>query len=525
MNAGPIAVRNQNVTECRQRFRTRWISICTLAAALTCLLAVLGCDDPEETSGPAQGQIAAGDQRGQLFETFARNLNQLEDFPPQQMLPTLRDYLNQWQRQVQIEFAWSLDPVVKSLPEKFRTLPEVARIEAEEYDTGDMEFLAECVWLRDIAKQARGEGYGELKTAANLFDWTIRNLQIEPDDAEKGTVANQNLSEILLVGRATAIERAWVFIQLCRQLGIDAVMLAIPDRDDSSKATPWLPAVRVQDELYLFDTRLGLPIPGPDGRQVATLAEVAANDQLLRALDLDAEHPYPVKSADVQKVVALVEGSPGYLSRGMKQIESHLVGNERVVLSTHPTRWIESLKKLPHIADARLWLMPYEVLAARRARSPEEQRDAFREMLVFMGNTPLYGGRVRMFKGLYDGERGAKRHFIDSRPAEADLDQAKLTPQQRAVVKEAKQAASFWLGLIAFDQKDYTPAIDYFYERVLLADPDGVWTAGARYNLGRSYEILGETEKAVAQYQLDKSPQSHGNRLRARRLLQSKKKS
>jgi hypothetical protein len=496
-----------------------------LAAASICLALFSGCDDPAETSGPSQGHVVAGDQRGQLFDTFAQNLNQLEDFPAQQMLPTLRDYLNHWQRQVRAEFDWSLDPIVKSLPEKYRKLPEVERIEAEEYDASDMEFLSECVWLRDIARLARGEGYGELKTASNLFDWTIRNLQIEPASAEKGAVVNQSLSEILLVGRATAIERAWVFIQICRQLGIDAVMLALPDKDDPATVKPWLPAVRVGDELYLFDPRLGLPVPGPEGRPVATLTEVAADDALLRALDLNAEHPYPLKAADVQNVVALVEASPGYLSRGMKQIESQLVGNERVVLSAQPTRLIDALKKMPHIADARLWLMPYEVLAARRTRSPDEQRNSLRELLVFMGNTPLYGGRVRMFKGLYDGERGAKRHFIESRPAEAELDLANLNPQQRTVIKEAKQAASFWLGLIAFEQQDYAPAIDYFYERVLLADPDGVWTAGARYNLGRSYEALGETEKAVAQYQLDKSEQSHGNRLRARRLLETSTKS
>src|SRR5690606_15343591 len=146
-----------------------------------------------------------------------------------------------------------------------------------------------------------------------------------------------------------------------------------------------------------------------------------------------------------------------------------------------------------------------------QTRSQDEQRSAFREMVVFMGNTPLYSGRVRMFKGLYDGVDGAKKHFIDSRPAEADLDKASLNPEQRAVIKEAKQAASFWLGLIAFAQEDYAPAIDYFYERVLLADPNGAWTAGARYNLGRSYEASGNIEGAVAQYQLDKSPQSHGN--------------
>ena len=79
--------------------------------------------------------------------------------------------------------------------------------------------------------------------------------------ADEGAVANQSLSEILLLGRATALERAWVFIQLCRQQGLEAVMLAIPDAADPKKLTPRLVAVRIKNELYLFDPLLALPFP------------------------------------------------------------------------------------------------------------------------------------------------------------------------------------------------------------------------------------------------------------------------
>ena len=58
---------------------------------------------------------------------------------------------------------------------------------------------------------------------------------------------------------------------------------------------PWAIAVLIEGKLYLFDPALGLPIPAPgkigldrDGRldiRPATLAEVAADDGLLRRLD------------------------------------------------------------------------------------------------------------------------------------------------------------------------------------------------------------------------------------------------
>ena len=54
--------------------------------------------------------------------------------------------------------------------------------------------------------------------------------------------------------------------------------------------------------------------------------------------------------------------------------------------------------------------------------------------------------------------------------------------------------------------------------RTLQANPNGPWTGGARYNLARTYEVLGDHANARAYYEQDKSPQRHGNLLRARRL-------
>ena len=69
--------------------------------------------------------------------------------------------------------------------------------------------------------------------------------------------------------------------------------------------------------VYLFDTALGLPIPAPGGIAVdrngqldiqpATLAQVARRRQPAARLDLDPAQPYPVKAADLKRVVLLVE--------------------------------------------------------------------------------------------------------------------------------------------------------------------------------------------------------------------------
>ena len=79
-------------------------------------------------------------------------------------------------------------------------------------------------------------------------------------------------------------------------------------------------------------------------------------------------------------------------------------------------------------------------------------------------------------------------------------------------MREAKQAASYWLGLIFFEQQDYPNAIDFLANRTLGTETRTPWADAARYNLARTYEAAGDTAKAIELYQSDTtSPQSHGN--------------
>ena len=90
--------------------------------------------------------------------------------------------------------------------------------------------------------------------------------------------------------------------------------------------------------------------------------------------------------------------------------------------------------------------------------------------------------------------------------------------QLRRLQVESKAHASYWLGLTHLENKDYEVAANWFKVRTLDNDPEGQWTAGARYNLARCYEALGRTEEARQLYLIDESPQRHGCLLRARQL-------
>ena len=66
--------------------------------------------------------------------------------------------------------------------------------------------------------------------AAALFDWTIRNIQLESD--EDGIPHRP--WHTLLYGNGTAEQRAWVFAGLCRQQGLNVVMVGIPLSETST---------------------------------------------------------------------------------------------------------------------------------------------------------------------------------------------------------------------------------------------------------------------------------------------------
>ena len=167
----------------------------------------------------------------------------------------------------------------------------------------------------------------------------------------------------------------------------------------------------------------------------------------------------------------------------------------------------------------------------------------------------LMRGRLFQFKGSYagegdqDGEKSATRFYqtvrvpedsmetvleqIVTQQLEADPNFKKmkatgqLTPEAIEELKDkaiedggknwrvAKQHATYWLGLIAFERGHYPTAVDYLDRKTLATSEDGPWTNGAHYNLARALEAQGQAEEAIKHYRADQSPQRHGSQLRA----------
>jgi len=512
--------------------------VALMIASIVLILA--GCERAVQSRGPSGRRTE--NRRDDLFDIAAGNLNQLEEYETAEVFKQTLDRLNQWIRDEPPIPGWKPDPLLAGLPEQYRSLPPLSGLEKREFRLeppgADGTALQEAFLVRDVSNWARGDHVDDIPRAKQLFDWTIRNIQLEPDAVtDEGLSARvmQTPWETLMTGQGTAAERAWVFILLARQQGLDAALvrpaeLASPDRELQG---PWLVGVLSKGEVYLFETEIGLPIPAPDGKkrgakgeldiEPATLRQVAADSGPLRQLDADFEHPYPLNAKMMESVTILLESSPACLSQRMKLLESRLAGADKATLTTDASAQAARFRKSAHVKEARLWLRPYETMLQEVQLGPRRmqwQMFAFVPFQVAVGNTPvLMKGRMFHLKGRFSGDENATQFYQMARLSNRELDDPKMPPETRTIYLRAKLDASYWLGLIAAHQDNAASAQDYLTTRTQEMIENNRWTHGARYNLARVYEAGGNTEEAVKLYRSDtNSPAFYGNMIRARWL-------
>ena len=151
----------------------------------------------------------------------------------------------------------------------------------------------------------------------------------------------------------------------------------------------------------------------------------------------------------------------------------------------------------------------------------------------------LWRGRTQHLMGNFTGPTGANHYYQAVRLPDVEIEgvaavhgmqlkqisdpeiKKRMAQESQKALQNlwtSKQDASYWLGLIAFERGNHTTAEDYFLKRTLEPSPDGPWTPGAWYNLGRTYEALGRVDQAIEAYRSDHSAQRHGSLLKARSL-------
>lgn len=490
---------------------------------------------------------------------------------------------------------WQADPLVSRLPRNLRTLPPVEQLHKLEMVGSDTKYLEESIlmqkigawvvqqklpddvekWLKENEKTLSRETAQDLRDAYLLFDWTVRNIQLDPllDTAKdiagasgqgagglpaplRGLAGPGYVGApwyVAMTGHGDAWQRARVFTQLARQRNIDVVVLALNDPGDAGKLTPWASGVLLGEQIYLFDTAIGLPIPGPNAQGIATLAQVREDDALLRTLDVDKEHPYGVTAEQVKNITMLIDGSLEALSHRMAVLERGLAGDRTLRLTVQPSELAARLRKSPGVSNVALWAVPIEATlfeAALRESpnfDPNLRQMIFEERLMLDQRSLIAEARYKHLRGQFSntpGEKGAKTLYLEARVPDAEIEsldtdtslqnrlglsgelanrkeanaRAAFLKQMKDRIRRGKNDCSYWLALAHYETGNFETAVNWFDDRTLKTGGQNWWTPGAHYNLGRTYEQITAPQLAQEQYLAVEGPGTLGALIRAKRL-------
>jgi len=508
--------------------------------------------------------VVSEEVREKLLDGAVAVLDGLDEYEEQSAFEQVFDRLCQWSHAAVVAGAplaetWKVDPLFAALPERLRAGTTPESLGKVTFDVAtDVRALRDQRWLADIARAARGDAVEDLDVALNLFRWTVRSLAIVSDPPMVATEAVPGSrwflpGEILLSGRASPAQRAWIFLQLLRHAGLDGVMLATgdPDRDG---VRAWIPAVIANGDAWLFEPTYGLPIPGPDGTGIATARQAAADPAVLQRLSFP-DRAYPVQAADMAGLSVLVAADPWNLSRRMWAVDEQLVGARAMELALDasavgaravaclPAAGAEQADDAATVRRVRLWEFPWEVVIRRRDAQPPIRTALGRELDVMsvelressggdaVGGRratrivrPLYAARLREFRGDFDGPGGAKVSYLAARPGRQTMAEVvKGAPPEQAdglkrLFEQMKEDATYWLGVLTLAEGEHATAVDYLQRMTLQAAPDSRWTDAARTNLAQAFAALGRVGEAVALLRQDASPQRFGSRLLADRM-------
>lgn len=560
----------------------------TLLIAATAVL--IGCTDEAEIVRNAQRkeklqQAQAGTSVDHLSEATGY-ISRMVELDPQAATRQINYHLNAWLDATAPQVDRTLPALGQQRKELFPDEIATVRPESESFLPGDIAYFRRCFLLSRVANWA-GDGplhdsillawlddkesglapadAQTLGKACRLFDWTLRNIQlqpmqfaanasrIEPKELPQGLVFDgpgyrQTLEECLWRGTGDGLQRSRVFLALCQQAGLDACMLGVA-QPDTKNTVPWLVGVRVEQQIFLFDAVTGTHVPGPGQQGIATLADAKNDPSVLRRMKIAGLFDYPVDPSWLSKVVAFVDIPSEAFCWRMEALQVGLTGDARMRLTFDPAT-LTALGENESIDEVEAWSI--DVLARRyhvamqRAMSDDLKVYVDQQMRwgMLSPNFPLANARWNHLSGQFDrGEDdGARIRYMNLRIPDTDIENlpydvnlqvqmnARRQPGQpqkayeqqlriiQAQYQQAKQAATFWLALIQFEDSRYENAATWQQKRVLGRDRQSPWASSARYNVGRALEHLDRSEEAIEYYKTQHAPQEHGNRIRARLL-------
>ena len=480
-------------------------------------------------------QTASLNPGGQNFAIATENLNDLfgqgtnpNDF---NYAPASRDFL-----------ARKLYDLTGQPPEDIEKI--VKAICSSKFTTRDARHIEDCMLYRVVANRIAGEG-DDLTRVRRIFDWIVRNVELVPAQSLGGAnVAQAEVrpADVLVRGMATEgsnrwSERGWLFMALCRQIGIDVGILTYTPRASmmaTAKAAPrpaisWACCAIVDQKPYLFEQRIGMEIPGPDGTGVATLEEAITDPNVLGRLEIPGLSAYGTTGAELAasptKINVLIDSSMGYLAPRMRVLQGQLRGEHRTILFRDSRDQGANFKAAmgDRLGLVQLWDLPVRI-EERLFNDGNFVAATQMALQFFDGRYPLLYARSAQLRG--DLVEATDR-YVALRFAENAV---MKNPEKTLIPKEIQRAldyyATYFLAQCQMDRGNVKQAEDLYKKLVDMCPEPGpgryfyyMLRWGALSNLAKIADARGDRASALAYYLHNvQTSDQHGHLYRARQL-------
>ncbi len=423
--------------------------------------------------------------------------------------------LRNWREQSPLfssELPGFTEAALKSIPGGWLTDTQRKDILSQEFMPADALFIRNALLTSTMARYAAGDGQAELDRVVNLFDFTMRTVSLQPPNLPQLPFP---LYEIILTGQGTPDDRAWVFAALLKQQGIDTVILQ--SKDDSEAK---LVGVVLDGEVYLFDARLGVPIPRGDDppaariARPATLKEMVEHPDWWQALTIRADQPYPWSSEQLRSADVFAYSAPESWSTRMRQLQSVLPSSSQCVLYDPLGEAVTegvSIEPLPaRIAKGnpewtsdklKFWNHPLNLVERAKSLGQQVQQlvvmferfklpfevkvDEQKKVASIKPTLQHMKCRTEQLQGKF---KEATNHFLAIRHLAVENLPRELAgdPQRAQQLRQfyawAASDASFWSAACKFEQGDYQAAATALHDyQERFARIGGDWISAAKY--------------------------------------------
>lgn len=374
-------------------------------------------------------------------------------------------------------------------------------------------------FLAHAIGRAMTEGVSDdVARATRLFDYTTRNIVRFGEDEMAFPLTPY---ELLVAGRGTPEDRAWVFATLLRQWRLDAVVLRSP-REGAPEN--WLIGVPIKGEIYLYDPRLGVPVPNWDvaeGKthfeQPATLAQVIEHPDWLTRLGQDADVE-PMSVDDLKSSLVEMIAEPQYWSDRMWLLEQSLPAESVCLLYDAPARTAEESGMFGRIASVealnrpdswRVWSYPFRQqynmgrMDERSMQAMQLTMATFAVPFEMNAETKQVQPTNRQLRTRIDQLLG---RWAEATTGYLAIRQLGMTPNPSAEMNRIQQLsaedAQFWTAVCKYELKEWDGAIEILdgyrrrYRRGRWVSDAILLTAQCQMEAGKIDEAITTLESA-----------------------------